>query len=498
MPFFRDPNLDDKESGNVQLSSAGTSGAPDGGQAQGQGGAEKPFKTGSNFTNIDSYLKNNNSQQFGQEFGNKVQSDINASKTNMDQTAGQVKSQIQNTGYVPTQDEINKQVSNAGRGTTAKDVGSYNDWIKQSYGGPSSLADNESAWGQYWGQAEKAKTEAQQAGKESGRFALLDQYFRRPNYGFGDKSLDNLLIQGGGGFTNAKDLRDQAAGLSAYGDAQSKDIASAAASRAGAIEQSKKAARDALGLQDDNTVKGGAIGDFQTGLDARTRAAQEQATGAWNGVTSDLGDDAISSKNAELVGLPSGENLYNLDLKNYLTRGQDPTRQQVASDDDYARYQALTQLAGLDPTYLTPDQRVQAGSHPSPTTFDADRFHSDQATSKAEYQYLLDDIASHTKSNYEGDSLEAIRAQQQSDLGQIFADQKLLGGYNPDRRLSIDAGDATGVRPSPIAAPSPSGADAATPMDESAYPYSGHPWDDPNLAGMFDFTDPKNPKLKVR
>ncbi len=343
MPYFRDPNLDKNDQQNVQLAS-GTqtpdmAGSIDGADEQG-----KPTQSGSKFTNIDSYLQNGNAKGFGEEFGGKIQSGINEAKSNFDTGANAIENKINSSGYVPSQEEINSTVANAGSGTSDEDVKKFQGWTGQSYKGPTSVSDSNGAWDQYWNKANEANTAAKQSGTEAGRFALLDKYYGRPNYNFGEKSLDNLLVQNGGGFNNSQDLQNQAAKLNSYGKQQADKVASDAAQRAGQIEQSKQAA---------NTAVSGAIGNFQSDLDKRVADENQKRLAESSGLYSDFDTGAITDQDYAKLGLTQGEDIYGLNPSQYLTQGQSLNKSNVASDADYAKYAALSKLAGVDPTYLT-------------------------------------------------------------------------------------------------------------------------------------------------
>ena len=104
MPFFYDPNLDNKKEGEeaqggIQLSSASASMNPAGQpQEQGQsGGAPKGI---ARFQNLDSYLNNNNAQAAGQKFGDKVEGEVDQAKSTMDTAANQFKNTVNSSGQV--------------------------------------------------------------------------------------------------------------------------------------------------------------------------------------------------------------------------------------------------------------------------------------------------------------------------------------------------------------------------------------------------------------
>jgi len=143
----------------------------------------------------------------------------------MDTAAGQFKNTVNTSGVVADKTQVDSALADP----VSADAKQFQSWTNASYQGPKSLGDDQSNWNQYWGAAQDANTSAKLAGTESGRFALLDKYYGRPSYSFGEKSLDNLLIQRGGGLNNIQDIQSKAAGLNSYGDQQTKELSGVAA-----------------------------------------------------------------------------------------------------------------------------------------------------------------------------------------------------------------------------------------------------------------------------
>lgn len=540
MPFFRDPNLDrdeeDQQGSGVQLSSGGMQAGPDGDPNKGSGASAT--KSGSRFTNLDSYLNNNDAKGFGQQFGQKIESGIDQAKANMDQAAGQVRGQI-GAYSTPSESQITGTIEKANKGAiTDDDAKAYQGWANQKYEGPQGLADNPAAQGLYWGQADKAKTEANLAGKESGRFALLDQYFGRPSYNQGQKSLDNLLIQNGGGFNNQAQLQDKAASLVGYGNTQVNQLRSEAQTKAGQVEQSRQSARSALGLQDNGTIKGGALGGFQDDLNARVKNYDQRAAEAYQNSLYDVRDDALEAGTVGGLGLQDGQGIYDLDLAKYISQGAPAERAKLAGEDDYKKYLALTKLAGMDPTLLSPDKMNLASTQANPSaSFNRDKLAQDLAARKADYEYeynspvvipelgpnpvsyaqLQADINKYTKGT--GNPADAGPAYAPWVQKYQAAIKALNDKYKAGRKIN-----APGVAPSAATLPinlggtvrpqapegpengaiQPGGEPAAptTPAPaDPGYQYEGHEWDDPDLMSMFDFerrNPDGTPKLKVR
>lgn len=394
-PYFYDPLMDkEKDQGSpqgIQLSSASSTMNPAGQpQEQGQsGGAPKGI---ARFQNLDSYLNNNNAQAAGQKFGDKVEGEVDQAKSTMDTAANQFKNTVNASGQVASQDQINAAVADPMKA----DANQFAGWRDTEYKGPKGLADDQAGWNQYWGAAQNANTTAKLAGKESGRFALLDKYYGRPAYNFGEKSLDNLLIQRGGGLNDVKAIQDKAAGLNTYGANQSKELAATAAQRAGQVEQTRNAARSAVGLGANGQVQGGALGSLQDQVTQRAKDWNSERDRQYGNLTADLSDDQVNADTLSALRLSGDENLYDIDLKDsrYLSKNpQDATVGTVATGDDYNRYLALSKLAGIDPTFLTEAGRAGAGTAGSKVGFNKELFDQDVAAKKATVDRELGDMS---------------------------------------------------------------------------------------------------------
>lgn len=397
MPYFTDPNLEeeDKQAQNpsdVKISGAspttentgGTPQQPNGGvstpQAQQQAGG-KDLKTGSGFQNLDKYIDTNQPQQFGQQFLGKVSDQVTDASQKQSQAADEFKNQVTSANSLPTQDQINGAVADP----TKADPAAFQTWTSQSYKGPQSLGENQDAWNKYWSSTNQANTSAQQLGTEPGRFSLLDSYFGRPQYNFGEKSLDNLLVQNAGLGQQTKDVQKNASGLVSQGTAQAKDLQSYASQRAGQVDQSKNAALGAIGLDANGQVvmgdQAGAIGKSYQQVQDELAATNASRASDQSAIQSALASGKLTPQQLQALGLTSGEKIYNLDLSKYVTPGADLTRDQTMTADERSRIQALSQLAGIDDTYAN-------GTAQDPTaayTWNQNDFNNDLASAKNQY-----------------------------------------------------------------------------------------------------------------
>jgi hypothetical protein len=378
VPFVYDPNLDHDKNEEQGIAS----GAPQ--IAQGSSSNEAPaasgstptakkeLNTGSSFQNIDKYLSTNQSQQFGNQVLGKVGDTLNTAKQNQADASQAFNSQVQSANYTPDQEKINQSL-NKPEEANAKD---FQKWMSQSYQGPKSLAEDQSDWNKYWSGTNQAQAQSKALGSDAGRFSLLDSYFGRPAYNFGEKSLDNLLVQQSGLGKETRDLQNQAAQLKSQGQAQATGLQNLAANRAGEVEQSRKQVNDAYGQ-----AQTGA----QDAISQATQAANVARMNEQNALRSALTSGSLSDAQLSQLGLSRGQNTYNLNLADYLSTGGALSNEQVASPEQRARINALSQLAGQQQRFLG-DQLDPTASY----SYDKNKMTTDAGAAQAKLNQAMD------------------------------------------------------------------------------------------------------------
>jgi len=160
-----------------------------------------------------------------------------------------------------------------------------------------------------------------------------------PNYTQGQAALDTAIL-GSGNQSAINQAANQARGL--------QGIINQATAGAAAQGQEAQSNAQQFGQQ----VQGQLTSQVQSQLaNLQNQAAQtqQQRTQQYNKMLSDLQSGNITQDEANMLGLTQGENVYNVlqNAGNFLA--QSPTQataQNVASSQDYARMQALQQLAG--------------------------------------------------------------------------------------------------------------------------------------------------------
>lgn len=390
MPFVYDPNLDDdqkqKDASQVQISGAAPT-ADTGGTTGNKTGPEASQNTGSGFQNLDKYLQTNQSQEFGNQVTGKVQDQVTQARGNIDSASGQFGQKVQSANTLPGQQDVNNAIANP----TGADQKQFQHWESQKYTGPNSLAEDADDYNKFWSGTNQANTQAQLLGTEPGRFSLLDSYFGRPTYGFGQKSLDNLLIQQGGVGEKTKDLQDQAAQLKTYGNDQTKNLQNQASTRAGEVDQSRQGVRSAIGLDDTGNVitgeKAGAIGQQYKSAQDALAAANSQRQAEIQSALSGLQAGKLTPDQAQAMGVTLGQKLYDVDPSKYFTGGQNLNINQTMTPEQRSYIQALSQLAGITDTFANGTAQDKGKDY----SFDPNRLAADVASRGAAYQKALQD-----------------------------------------------------------------------------------------------------------
>lgn len=309
---------------------------------------------------------------------------------------------------------------------------------------------------------------ANQTGSEAGRFDLLKQTLGRPNYSRGQQSLDQLLLQAEGGDVLGKLQKDtaQAARLGGQqlGAAQGAyttgrgDVATKA-------QEAQKLITGALGTVGtvdnpatpdvDESKGGGALGSLQESLRGRAgefRSAQQRLKESLeSGVGSDTFDRSMlnqlsgNSMTQGLTGLEQGQRLYDINLADYLKPNysdKNVTEQNIANEQDLARYQALAKLSGTDASYLTPDQLGKAAGLTVSDSSRADLQAALQAR-QAQFQPLRAEVADVSSADWLNKYAQGLSQELHPDYRMALARQEQgrilsvlepkLQALNPDR-----------------------------------------------------------------
>ncbi len=356
----------------------GASGAAGGPPASLPSGAQPSPTSGAsgNFTNLQRYLEENRSQ--AGDLAGKVAGTVTAAgeeaKTAAEGLAAAGKTQIEAARVQPSgvleEAAVNPM---AVAGDPAKKA-AFTRERDASYAGPAGLEDVEG----YQTAQDKVRKAQERIGlteTETGRTALLEE-MGGPGYGRGKATLNQLLLSG-----DPDAARTVAAagepykGLRDYLGAQTEEARTAAQKAAEEANATKEA------VQTRFTGPDGLIPSFGSGLDARVAAARtgagEQFDAAANKIMS---GEQLTDQEIALLGVTREEvseiqaisgalkQDFNdpIPAQDFFQSTSSPdliTRENFATDDDYAEALALADLmGGSHPGLLTQETRGQAGT----------------------------------------------------------------------------------------------------------------------------------------
>lgn len=312
------------------------------------GQAAKP-KTSGRFADLGEYLRVNSPQQFGGQVAGRIGSDIQGAQNTLSDTANQFKSRADQSVVRDDQNLIG-QLDTAPQGIDEKAFSGLRD---AEYKGPVTFGNAPDLYKQATGNVNSAAGKAQASKTEGGRFALLDNYFGRPQYSQGQKTLDNLLVQNDPGSQQAfSQMQDNAKNLQENLATTGKDLTAYGANAKATTDSTRKAARSGLGIDNVGNLTGsGAIGSLQGQIGERatqTRAETDRINAAIE--AGNFGD--ISPQMKEILTRMAGRT-YGVKPLSYLDAIQSSqvTNPSVSTADETARLRALSNLAQMDDPY---------------------------------------------------------------------------------------------------------------------------------------------------
>lgn len=282
---------------------------------------------------------------------------------------------------------------------------------------------------------------AQNTATESGRFQLLQQALGRPSYNQGQQRLDQLLVQNSGGnvLNNLQKTAQQtAANANKTLAATTSNINSGVADIKSQSGLAQRQLTDSLGGLDDAGTDAnesrGAFGSLQNNLKQRQQDFINSNQSLADGLRSGAATDTFNQQALDMLGLKTGQNLYNVDLKNYVNpnfAAGNISQQSVANMDDYSKYQALAKLAGTDPSYLMQNQVGTATGVSLP---------QDQVLALKDALANRQQQAGVAQTDYSG-LQDLVRDQYDNGpgvLSRFFYDQQPNQNINDARRLNTD------------------------------------------------------------
>jgi len=269
-------------------------------------------------------------------------------------------------------------------------------------------------------QAQGAQQLAGLTTSEGGRQALLRNFFANPQYSAGQRNLDALLLQ-----TDPNQLRSLASSRSGATAAQrslSKAQQQSFAEAQGKAQEARLLGQEAV--EKLGTETGAREQTLQQKLEA-TQKAEQESQAAYNRAKESLARGEISEDDAIRLGLlqPGTTDLSKFEINTY---GADPlsalstniyggpmTKAAVASQEEAARINALSKLAGKQDIYGMGDvSKYQASTQ----AFDQEKLARDTQRQRAEYDRLMGEAGGLISGQYDplGATISNIEKYQQS------------------------------------------------------------------------------------
>lgn len=255
----------------------------------------------------------------------KLLNDYNAAKT---QSSSQPLSQDQQQGA----DQYN-QFQKLNTGGYNQDIQNLGNAAQQQYG-------------QVQNQFQNFNQNVPSATTEAGRFQLLQNAVGQPNYNQGQQTLDALFLQGQPG--GAKQLQQNIGDIRQQTGQSINDV--------NANVTNKLQALQGLSGQNQDYIKNlfnKGMGDISGNVNQEYTAAQNNAANIQGNLARDLKTGNLTPEELGQLGLAQGQQTWGVDLTNAghytanpLAAANQGGLAQVASPEEFARYNALNQLAG--------------------------------------------------------------------------------------------------------------------------------------------------------
>lgn len=382
--------------------------------------SDNPGTSSGSYTNLQKYIEANKGRDFGGQVAGKIGEETQSGVNQLNQQETQFKADV-DSNTLNLDEGLKQRITDAPQALSQDDKNTATRIRTNSYAGPDSFsggANEEDPYAQlrqYFGGLEETKKVME---SPSGQSALLDKYYGRPTYTQGEKNLDTYLLGG------QKEKLEQAksglqSALDTYGQKKTEldDYAK------GAKEKSASSKADyysLLGLDPTGTAMAYSRGAAPQGLiqkDLERLYSKEDARknelSAQDSALKAAGLNLTNPATAIYKNLGGIDRTYGVNPMDYITK-QDVNYQRTASPDDLARLGALSELAGLPQNYLDASL-VGTQDDEALSSFDLDRFLSDTAIKKQNYEGTLRDTMVSTPERLRGlrvtaptESLESV------------------------------------------------------------------------------------------
>lgn len=342
--------------------------------APAQGSPSNPNQQkGSGYTNIQRVLQANQGNQLGQAVGGGIEQAGQQAQNNLQNAQNQFQQQTNQNQFNTSGNKqlVQDVLANPEQYVSGQQGSQFSKLITGQYGGPQGLQNSQ----QLQSQAADVNQLNQAIGSQGGKYGLLQRFVGNPQYTGGQQTLDALLLGQKGNQQDLIKARNATSGL--YPQIQN----SITGAQAQGQQASNQAKQFGQGVQNQF---GQTVGDINSKLQNTAFTSQQARDKQYNDAIGRLQSGTITQADADLLGLTQGQQVTGDVLQNigqYLQENPlKASAQNVASAQDYARLNALQQLAGNAAPASAQNilgtfagQNQQAGQFGNTQTFDPNK-----------------------------------------------------------------------------------------------------------------------------
>lgn len=381
---------------------------------------------GSGYTNIQRIVQANQNNRLGQAVGGGIQQQAGQQQQAIGQAQQNFQQQSQNNRFDTNantqlvQNVLNDptqylQSATNPDGTPVQQLNQqgnqFQNLISGQYQGPVNLANAQ----QLQNQAQDVSQLGQAIGSTGGRIGLLQRFVGNPQYQQGQQTLDSLLL----GQTGGQDL---AAARRAALQAQGQTAGAIGGAQAQGQENINTAKQFGQNVQNqlgtNVTTKEAALA--QQAIDTQTQRDKDVAN-----IKAQLSAGTLTPELAAQLGIASGDRSYGINAASFLNPSDiKATEQNIATPEDYARFQALQQLAGTNTPQAAQDvfgkfsgQQAQAGTLAQNPAYNIDKSKFQDALQTAKQQYDAQLAPSQAKLAQMKDIVELVQQRDRNPPG---------------------------------------------------------------------------------
>lgn len=487
-----DPDAQNQSGGSGTVLNS-TGGDDAGGGSGGSAPAAPQRSTPSGAPNINQYLQANqgagerlssgiqsNVQNQANQIGQGVQSTnnkLNAQYQPLQQNLGANAQQTTQQAFQNPQallDAYNAQKTAPANSTPLSqdqqnNVNQYNQFQKLNTGGYGQDIQN------YGTTAQQASNQLQQqqsalaqragmAANESGRNQLLQQTVGQPGYNVGQQTLDSLFLQAQPGVANQ--LQQNLGNIANQSGQQVSGLTSDSQQRLAALKGLSGQDQQAIkNLFNNGNASGTGLNQISSNVQNEYNNLATSAPSAQAGILASMKSNQYTPEQLNSLGLGQGQQTWGVDLSNYVANNPlNPAATggyaQAATPEEFARYNALNQLAGGPnglqsnmfgaatsaggyKPYQFDTQRALQDINAKKASINADALSSLQKARPALGQYEYGQLADQISAGLQSGKMNPIEATQQiNDLiasGNYYGQNGYWDGYAPQAAWAKNA-----------------------------------------------------------